>query len=90
LEEMPAEVMPATGLDLFNKYLEQETETRKKKAADDAALAQQTQDDAEDAAEIAEYKANQARVAAEHKAQTERSRKRKIAEAAAGSEGGDS
>lgn len=89
LDEMP-EIVPATGLDLFNKYLEQETEARKKKAADDAALVQQAQNDAEDAAEIAEYKANQARVAAEHKAQTERSRKRKIAEAAAGSEGGDS
>ena len=83
LEEMP-EIVPTTGLDLFNKYLEQETEARKKKAADDAALAQQAQDDEEDAAEIAEYKANQARVAAEHKAQTEKSRKRKIAEAAAG------
>jgi hypothetical protein len=82
LEEIP-EVVPATGLDLFNKYLEQETEARKKKAADEAVAAQKAQNDAEDAAEIAEYQAHQARRAAEHKEQLERNRKRKIAEAIA-------
>jgi division protein CdvB (Snf7/Vps24/ESCRT-III family) len=86
LDEMP-EVVPTTGLDLFNKYFEQETEARKKKAADDAAEAQKARDDAEDAAEIAEYKADAARRAEQLKKEQEKNRKRKIAEAAGGDEG---
>ena len=89
LEEIP-EIVPATGLDLFNKYLEQETEARKKKAEDDAALAQQARDNAEDAAEVAAYKADKEKRAAELKVQMEKNRKRKIEQATAGSEGGDS
>jgi hypothetical protein len=87
LDEVP-EAVAATGLDLFNKYLEQEKEGRKKKAEEDAARAQQARDDAEDAAEVAAYKADAAKRAADQKAEAERSRKRKIAEAAAS--GGDS
>jgi hypothetical protein len=89
LEEVP-EVVPATGLDLFNKYLEQEQEARKKKAADDAAEAEKARDDAEDAAEIAGYKADAARRAEQLKQQQERSRKRKIEEAAGRGDEGDS
>lgn len=80
LHDVP-EAVAATGLDLFNKYLEQETEARKKKATEDEAQAQQAKNDAEDAAEIAEYKAEAARRAIEQRAEAERSRKRKIAEA---------
>ena len=80
LEVIPEEA-PATGLDLFNKYFKQETEAREKKAAEDAERAQQVQNDAEDAAEVAAYKADKERRAAELKAENEKSRKRKIAEA---------
>jgi hypothetical protein len=89
LEEVP-EVVPATGLDLFNKYLEQEQEARKKKAADDAAEAEKARDDAEDAAEIAAYKTDAARRVEQLKKQQERSRKRKIEEAARRGDEGDS
>jgi hypothetical protein len=80
LEVIPEEA-PATGLELFNKYFKQETEAREKKAAEDAERAQQAQNDAEDAAEVAAYKADKERRAAELKAENEKSRKRKIAEA---------
>lgn len=86
LQEMPAEPA-ATGLDLFNQYLQQENEAREKKAADDAAEAQRVRDAAEEAAEVAAYKADAARRSAQQKADTERSRKRKIEEAA--QRGGD-
>lgn len=80
LQEIPAEI-PKTGLDLFNKYLEEETEAQKKKATDDVAVAEQARDDAEDAAEVAEYKAGAAKRAEDQKTEMEKTKKRKIAEA---------